>query len=86
MVLLTTKHVGDGSALMAADFRDTHALRHKASSCFLGIDSSGQVRLVDQKTIKMVDGIWRADPHDEMNKMHSNVLLTPDLVSLEIIG
>ncbi len=56
VVLATADGVGS-SEISAADFRDTHALFHRESGRFVGVDSSGTMWL-GKTPISMIDGVW----------------------------
>lgn len=62
LVVATARSADDGTAAMAADFRDQEAWTHVASGAWVCVDARGEFRL-GAGPIRMVDGVWRCSPH-----------------------
>jgi hypothetical protein len=57
MALLTAEEAGPGNEIMAADFKDTHALFHARSGKFVGLRRDGSM-WTGEPPMSLVDGLW----------------------------
>ena len=83
LVILTVRDIGEDSQVMAADFRDTLALVYKPTGSYIGAGMFG-IRL-GKRPIEMVNGIWIMPENSDLLRVHTNVRLSPDMLSLEMI-
>jgi hypothetical protein len=83
LVLVTARHVGTGASLMAADFRDTHAVVYLPTDSYVGMDRDGKLRL-GYGPVRMENGIWRMD-QDARTTSHKNVQMSEDKINLKLI-
>lgn len=56
LVLLTMEDIKNDKPLMAANFKDDVALRHKTYKTWIGISPTNEIRLGIEP--EMIDGIW----------------------------
>jgi len=84
LVLLTAVNLVMDEQLFIADFRDREALVYNPTGSFVGLTRTRGIRL-GKKPLRLVNGIWLLDEDLEITKIHKNLFLMPDLVSLEMI-
>jgi len=85
LLLLTMAEVVDGSALMAADFRDTHALFHSGTGRFIGLSRDRGIRF-GSPPVRMENGIWVLEEDPELAETVKDVRISASDLTLKAIS
>lgn len=66
MSLLTSEEISKNCKIMAADFRDTHALFHDGVGRFIGYNRDGVMKF-GKKPLSLVNGLWFLEEDNNVN-------------------
>ena len=82
MVVATASSISERVPIMAADFRDTHALFHSKSGNFIGVDHVG-IMWFGKPPLKMINGIWYMEINEEA--IEDNQMVSASSLELKLI-